>query len=368
MSGNSAYGRDFGRRGSALIVVLWVVGLLSMLVASFAFDAHLEARVTSYYRKRAKAEGLALSGMEIVRMLMARRSEINDETKPDADDRWFDAAKQLKKGAIRGYTIEMGEGLIRLDIVPEPARRNVNHLVPGGADNTRATAEKLEEEWARILEVGGVPEDMWQELVDCVIDWTDNEQPPRTRDKGAETEDYYATLPVPYKARNGLMDTVEELLLVKGFSRTILYGGVIQTNAVGGGTVSISGIADLLTTYGTASGAVNVNAAPERVLRTLPGIDDVMARAIVEEREGWADEKGKREAKPFSSVEDLYARVPDLLPEVRPYVTTEESATCRVTSVGEVHGVKRGVSCVVEFVGTGKRLVMKVRRWAEQED
>jgi hypothetical protein len=164
------------------------------------------------------------------------------------------------------------------------------------------------------------------------------------------------------------MDTVEELLLVKGFSRTILYGGVIQTNAVGGGTVSISGIADLLTTYGTASGAVNVNAAPERVLRTLPGIDDVMARAIVEEREGWADEKGKREAKPFSSVEDLYARVPDLLPEVRPYVTTEESATCRVTSVGEVHGVKRGVSCVVEFVGTGKRLVMKVRRWTEEED
>jgi general secretion pathway protein K len=306
--------------------------------------------------------------MEIARMLMAKRSEIADDQKPEADDRWFDAAKQLKKGAIRGYSMEMGEGVIRLDIVPEPARRNVNHLVPGPADNTRAGDEKLEMEWARIFEVGGVPEDMWQELVDCVMDWTDNEMPPRTRAKGAETEDYYSKLPSPYKARNGLMDTVDELLLVKGFSRAILYGGVLQTNAIDGGTVSISGIADLFTTYGTANGAVNVNAASERVLRTLPGVDDVVARAIIDEREGWVDEQGKREGKPFASVEDLLGRVPDLIPEVRPYVSTDVSTICRVTSVGEVQGVKRSISCVAEFAGTGKRLAMKVRRWAEEQD
>lgn len=354
-------------RGSALIVVLWVVGLLSMLVASFAFDAHLEARVTSYYRKRAKAEGLARSGMEIARMLMAKRSEINDESKPESDDRWFDAAKQLKKGAIRGYKVEMGEGVVILDIVPEPARRNVNHLVPGPSDNMRAPAEKVEEEWAKILDVGGVPEDMWQELVDSVMDWTDDEQPPKARNVGGETEDYYALLPNPYTARNGLVDTVDELLLVKGFSRAILYGGVIQTNVLDGGTVSIPGIVDLLTTYGTANGAVNINAASERVLRTLPGVDEVVARAIIEEREGWVDEQGKREGKPFSSVEDLFGRVPDLVPDVRPYVTTDESAICRVTSVGQVHGVTRSISCVAEFAGTGKRLVVNIRRWAEED-
>jgi len=353
--------------GSALIVALWVVGLLSMIVASFAFDAHLESRITSYYRKRAKAEGLARSGMEIARMLMAKRSEISDETKPEADDRWFDTAKQLRKGAIRGFTVELGEGTVTLDIVPEPARRNVNHLVPGGADNARAPSERVEEEWARILEVAGVPEDMWQEIVDSVMDWTDNEIPPKTRDRGGETDDYYALLPSPYKARNGLVDTVEELLLVKGFTRTIVYGGVMQTNSLAAGIVSITGIADLLTTYGTGSGAVNVNAASERVLRTLPGVDDVLARAIVEEREGWVDDQGKREGKPFASVEDLFGRVPDILPEVRPYVTTEESAVCRVTSVGQVYGVKRTISCVAEFMGSGRKMAMQVRRWAEED-
>lgn len=356
-----------GRGGSALIVSLWVVGLLSMLVVSFAFDAHLESRITSYYRKRAKADGLARSGMEIARMLMAKRTEIADDAKPEADDRWFDTARQLKKGAIRGFTFEMGEGTVTLDIVPEPARRNVNHLVPGAADNVHATSEKVEEEWARLLEVGGVPEDMWQDLVDAVMDWTDNEMPPKARDRGGETEDYYALLPSPYKARNGPLDTVEELLLVKGFSRTILYGGVVQTNSLGSGAVSVSGIADLLTTYGTGSGAVNVNAASERVLRTLPGVDEVLARAIVEERQGWIDEQGRREGKPFSSVEDLFGRVPDLVPEVRPYVTTEESAICRVTSVGQVLGVKRTISCVAEFAGTGKRMGMQIRRWAEED-
>src|SRR3989339_1787944 len=33
--------------GSALIVVLWVIGLLSMFVMAFAFDMHVEARITS---------------------------------------------------------------------------------------------------------------------------------------------------------------------------------------------------------------------------------------------------------------------------------------------------------------------------------
>jgi type II secretory pathway component PulK len=42
------------RRGSALIVVIWVVGLLAMFITSMAFDAQVESRLTSYYRKRAK--------------------------------------------------------------------------------------------------------------------------------------------------------------------------------------------------------------------------------------------------------------------------------------------------------------------------
>ena len=95
----------YGRRdGSALIIVLWVVGLLSMLIGSFAFDAHVESRITSYYRKRTKADYLARSGIEIAEMLMRGSAEITKDAKKDddenADDQWFDDKKKLKPGLL----------------------------------------------------------------------------------------------------------------------------------------------------------------------------------------------------------------------------------------------------------------------------
>ncbi|MDP2990016.1 MAG: hypothetical protein Q8O57_05570, partial [Kiritimatiellota bacterium] len=54
--------------GSALIVVLWVIGLLSMFVMAFAFDMHVEARITSSWRKKLMAEYLAKAGVELARM------------------------------------------------------------------------------------------------------------------------------------------------------------------------------------------------------------------------------------------------------------------------------------------------------------
>ena len=75
-----------GREGSALIVALWVVGLLSMLVTCFAFDAHIESRITSYYRKRRKAEYLARSGIEIAELLMNKSEEMQKTKSTDEDE------------------------------------------------------------------------------------------------------------------------------------------------------------------------------------------------------------------------------------------------------------------------------------------
>jgi general secretion pathway protein K len=228
---------------SALIVVLWVVCLLSIMLSSFTFDAHVEAKITSYYRKRTKADWLARSGMEVATLLMAKRDEVKgilDKDK-DPEDRWFEPAKRLSEGlAIRGLKEELGDGEIELDIVPEPARRNVNLL--------------KDDDWERMLEVSGVPEEMWDELIDCVLDWIDKDEAVRL--KGAETEDYYSRLDRPYKAKNGPLDAVGELLLVKGFNRAILYGGTIKIGSEAGSIfaddkeepIDVTGIDDMLTT------------------------------------------------------------------------------------------------------------------------
>ena len=48
------------REGAALVIALMVVGLLAIVVSSFAFDMHVEARVTSFHRKAFSAEAISL--------------------------------------------------------------------------------------------------------------------------------------------------------------------------------------------------------------------------------------------------------------------------------------------------------------------
>ena len=347
--------------GSALIVVLWVIGLLSILIGSLAFEAHMEAKITSYYRKRSKAEHLARSGIEIAEMLLIRRGDIDDEQDEpeDEDDRWFYSARTLKKGALRGLTEKLGEGTISIDIIPEPARRNINNL-----DTVRNKQElEVERNLERIFEVGGITEEMglWPELVESFLDWIDSEKPEDARTDGAETDDYYATLDPPYEAKNGPLDTVGELLLVKGFSRPILYGGAIETGMESEEPILISGIADLLTTYG--SGKLDVNAASMRVLMSLPEMDEIFAGAIIEEREGLLNPEGEQEEDYFKSVSDLRARIPDLPQNIDKYLDVG-SGIFRITSIGEVGGVQRRIWCIAEF----EKEELKILRWREEED
>jgi len=334
------------RRGSGLIVALWVVALLSLIVGSFAFDAHIEARLTSYYRKRLKADYLARSGLEMARMLMDKVPGVAGDTLEDEDDRWWSDARRLSEGqAVRGLTEPLGEGLITLDIVPEPARINVNLL--------------KEEDWERILEVIGVPEEIWPDLVDPFFDWIDEDNRSRPG-SGAESDDYYATLTPPYRAKNGPLDTVGELLLIKNFERAMLTGGALKNFGDPDNPVVVQGLEDILTVYG--DGRVNVNAASDKVLRTLPGVDELVAGAIIEEREGWLDETGQQEDHSFKNVDDLMARIPDLDDRLRDRVSTD-SQIFRVTSTGSVGGVDRQISCIVAY----SRGTMTILRWREED-
>jgi general secretion pathway protein K len=346
MSVRSHSARTDGRGGSALVAALWVIVILSMLVGSFLFNAHVEARITSYYKKRTKADYLARSGIEVATMLMHKSAGDMKEPEAGEDDRWYEPAKRLSDGlAVSGLKDQLGEGTIELDIVPEPARRNVNLLT--------------EQDWERILDLAGLPEEMWPEMIDPFFDWTDADDTPRY--DGAETEDYYATLEPPYRAKNGPLDTVGELLLIKGFGRVILEGGTASAGYEGETPLQVRGIEDLLTTYG--DGKVNINAASERVLMTLPGVNSNMAATIITEREGWVNSLGKRENASFGGWDDVVSRVAGIDPAVKDFITTD-SQIFRVTSVGEVGGVRRKVWCILEHSKKEKR---KILAWREED-
>ncbi len=342
-------------RGSALIVVLWVIGLMGLLVGSFAFDAHLESRITSYYRKRTRATALAESGIEVGKLLMLKMEKVDPKAEVPAgedDDPWYAPARQLEATGAVHQELALGEGTVVLDIVTEQALRSVNHL-------------KKEEEWEPVLAVVGVPEEMWPELIEAFLDWTDPDDEARV--DGAETEDYYKTLDPPYRARNGDLYSVDELLSIKGFTRAIVYGGALDPESEDPVMITAGGLSGLLTVFGDPK--INVNAAPYNVLLTLPSgarnDGDLVAEDIVEERAGTSNIYGVVEDNFFTGDADMFGRMPSLNEaERRDYVTAEPASLYyRITARGRVNNVTRTISCVVKNNGG----TLSYLQWTEEE-
>jgi general secretion pathway protein K len=108
--------------------------------------------------------------------------------------------------------------------------------------------------------VGDDPEKL-QELEDAWEDWIDRDDLKRLT--GAE-KDYYEKLDPPYEPRNNRIETVEELLLIKGFAE--VFEGVEMDTA--------------FTVYGNRFG-VNPNLATREALMLLPGMDAGTADTIL---------------------------------------------------------------------------------------
>ena len=149
--------RDASKEGSALIVTLWVLIILSLLVGSFAFDMYIESGITSYYRKRLKAQYLARAGVEYAKNMLEQSFKADaKETPPSGgEDAWVRSVN-LSRGMGVSLDHSLGDGKVLLEILPEQGRRNVNTLT--------------DEDWEEVLDQGGVPQEMWPELIDCFHD------------------------------------------------------------------------------------------------------------------------------------------------------------------------------------------------------
>jgi hypothetical protein len=90
---------------------------------------------------------------------------------------------------------------------------------------------------------------MSSDAADAIVDWVDADDIKRTA--GAESADY-GSLSNPYKAKNGPLNSLDELLLVRGVTPEMLYGGDTNRNGVfdEGEPGTDRGWSDYLTVYG----------------------------------------------------------------------------------------------------------------------
>jgi type II secretory pathway component PulK len=141
---------------------------------------------------------------------------------------------------LRRAKAELVGGQYSYRITDEEARLNINTSPPNRID--------------RLLVSLGVEKEVRDTIVDSIQDWRDPNEEHRAN--GAESDDYYLKLPVPYRARNANIESIAELLQIKGI-----------TPAIYNGSKDRPGLASLVTVR--SSGTVNMNTAAPPVLTAL---------------------------------------------------------------------------------------------------
>ena len=128
-------------------------------------------------------------------------------------------------------------GGIRFGLQNESARLNINALTVLEENSAGLMAaamlaagedsEMMSDNLAVVL-LMALP-GMTEDVAEAILDWIDEDDDPRPL--GAESE-YYTALPTPYEPRNGPLQSVEELLLVRGVTPTLLFGVDANRNGV----------------------------------------------------------------------------------------------------------------------------------------
>ncbi len=300
------------RRGFALILTLIITALLVALLTEFINDVYVDTSSRHNFVAAQQAGILAESGVAGgVRVLLASLSLQSYTT---LSDYW---AKPM--------LFEEENGDLQIGIVEENSKLSVNHVtLPTAIDDVYyGMVMRLMTE----LGLDAVP------LCDSLADWIDADDTPHTN--GAESA-YYESLNPPYLPRNGRLETVEELGLIKGFSG-----------------LPLQKLRPFVTVYSEAPTApaapVNINTAPLEVLVALhEQMNEDLASRIIEYR---AD-------TPFKNTGEL-SRVPgmeSIATSLQTRITTKGNVY-RILSQARVGEVTRVIEAVVRIKGAQSTVI-----------
>jgi general secretion pathway protein K len=309
-------------RGIALFLVLWVMALLTVIAGEFCHAIRMEVNITRNFKEETEAHYIAAAGVfwAVGRLVIADGTPAPDravEMDAEAADPWR---------RIHGAMPPVSFGNGRFEVVKENESGKVNL--------NRAGRPLLE----MMLNGFDLDETDKKIIVDSILDWRDRDN--WRRADGAES-DYYSALPRPYFSKNGDFTTVEELLLVRGVTPEIFYGGLAEMVSVFGDRATPAENRAQRRAEPDFN-RININAASPRMVRSLPGMTEAAAAEIM----------AFRKEKDFLSLPQVFALIgPDVYPAISAYITLKPSPFYTIQSTGTVAdgGTRQGVRAVVKI-------------------
>ena len=308
-----------GQNGIVLIALLWVLVGVSLLALNMAFVVRGETTVAQAEADGERCYFHARGAVEVVLYRLAYADR--------------DPAKRRNMfpygGGMHHFWMNQDPMLGHVAIFDEAGKMDLNAAKP----------ESLQ----RLFELLTIPEEQRAALMQSIE---------KRRPTAALSSEDNQVRPGPFVS-------VEELLQIKGITRSTLYGTHQQD---GEKTIHKRGLADFVTVH-SGSQRINVNSAEVETLAALPGMDMGSAASLVQ----------ARLEKPFEQ-NDLATRTSGNLPgEVLSLVSAEFSGTyCLVATAGiKDSPIRRSIKVIASLDLKGRlghhRLAWYDEHWPPQQ-
>ncbi|MBN1805912.1 MAG: general secretion pathway protein GspK [Sedimentisphaerales bacterium] len=192
--------------GTVLIVTIWVVLVLAGLALVFARTIRVAAIVGANHVASLEAECISNGASEYITAKLASSDE-------------EEISEIMESEFYKGNQVGKGYFWVLHSNLEDEKKLDYGLTDEAGKINLNSASEEM------LLRLPG----MTAELAASIIDWRDEDS--EITPGGAEDE-YYLLLPEPYNCKNSPLETVDEILLIKGASKEILYGEDTNLNSI----------------------------------------------------------------------------------------------------------------------------------------
>lgn len=269
------------QRGAVLIMVLWTAIVMTVLVTVMAANIRLSATTAFHHQEGTREYADMMSALNQAEMeLMLERMPIPVDEPVELNE--F-GQQPIPANRFNGQALSLH--------YPAPENmeiRIVDHA--GKISLNRINGNQLRLLIEHRLGPGFDPQEV-QEYMAAWADWVDLND--LVTPGGGAEDDYYLEQDPPYRARNNPdLESVDELLLIRGFAE--LFEGVNLDAA--------------FTVYGqNRNGAVNPNLATREALALLPGMDEEVIEKILAYRQtrDILDKPQMSEIVPFEQSQEM---------------------------------------------------------------